>query len=108
MLAHSLHRLLIFIAVLAFALDGVFAETMEQKMVTDGYISCTSTGDCAGTPFGAEYDAARLKYSRIMASQVLNGSIPPAIGDMVKLTNLYECGSTGGGEHDAAGHSCIH
>ena len=105
--AHPLHRLLIFIAVLALALDGVFAETMEQRMVRDGYISCTSTGDCAGTPFGAQYDAAMLNYAPQPAPG-LNGSIPPAIGDMVKLTKLYECGSTGGGEHDAAGHSCIH
>ena len=105
MLAHRLRRLFIFIVILAPALDGVFALTMEQKMVGSGFISCTSPGDCAGTPFGAQDE--RLYYAPGPAPG-LNGSIPPAIGDMVKLTNLYECGSTGGGEHDAAGHSCIH
>ena len=70
---------------------GVFAMTMEEKMMQDNYITCPTGGTCVETPFGAQF-AGRINYTPRPAPG-MDGSIPPEIGGMVKLTRLYECGS---------------
>ena len=88
-------RLIFFIVMMVLeGGGGVFALTMEEKMKADNYITCPG-GTCVETPYGAQF-AGKLFYGAPASGGnlgAMNGSIPPEIGDLVKLTFLYEFGS---------------